>query len=311
MAHLRSALLLFAMVLPLSAANALPFDYKIPVAFDRKMKPRDVCGSMATARFYNLKNSSYSSNNRDCAPTVGRAFALTQRQKSIAIIDGKPDLDSYLARIKRRGSTDLDGESGSICGGGATSPFPTSFNALTPTFENDFTITYSLDGTLEARVAADIDSILNDYQIPQAVRDRLNADIRTTLAANKDKLVKFRAKFQEYQLPDATLTALEAATDGANPLAPCLTELRSGQWRIYRAVTGIRILEANSTENLENIVAATIAAQIKSKVATVNIIDLKAEISRKVITNVNAVERERFTVIGVSYWKSNRWSEIN
>jgi len=266
----------------------------VSVPVDRKISAKKVCGPLA---------------KRDCAPAVGSHFAFKKQYKTMPVdSSGNPQVMSYLGTIIRR-NAQLFGEPGAVCGGGSVSPFK-STDRSSPTFGNEVTLVYTLDQKSGIDFGADLKQAMLASGVPAAKADSLEAKIGLAVSRLKKATVRATAKFSEYQLTNAALRELDAATTSGR-LNSCLEEIIDGEWRIYQAVSGLYVSQGELDSDTQNTIIANLAAEVKTIENGADIARLKANFESVVTEKIKTATDPYFVAIGASFYRSPRHPKIN
>jgi hypothetical protein len=274
----------------------------VSVPVSRKLDANIACGPLA---------------NRGCAPSQGTAFALKKQYKIIEVnADTKePDYLSYVGTIVKRNMItpasgkefypDRLGDPGAACGAGVATPF-TADDVTKSVYSNSYKIEYELDQRAEGSFKADLAESLKTAGVPVSTIAAAKADIDAAASQLKKVKIVSTGTFRQVQLKASVLHSLEAS---ASPLGECFRELKTGDWRMYSAVSGIYVTEGTIDSNAKTNILAKLSASISERNGSA-IAGLDAALDRKVSERINASIEPYFAVIGVSYWISPRHPEI-
>jgi hypothetical protein len=270
----------------------------VTVPVNRKLDANVACGPLA---------------NRGCAPSQWTAFAFKKQYKIIEVdaATKEPDYLSYVGTIVQRNEAqkrdgkkfhpDRLGDPGAVCGAGEATPF-TATDLTKSVYSNSYKIEYELDQRAEGSFKADLIEALNAANVPDGIIAGAKADIDAAASQLKKVKIVSTGTLRQVQLKAATLHKLEASS---SPLAGCFQELKSGDWRLYSAISGIYVTEGTIDSNAKIVILANLAASISAKYKATPA-SLTTTLDRKVSETINASIEPYFAVIGVSYWISPR-----
>ncbi len=234
---------------------------------------------------------------------MGNALPLTQQYKTIeADTAGEPRLMSYLGTIVD--NRNRRGEPGATCGGGASSPF-TNEDRTQSTFSNTVELVYTLDQKTGFAIKADLTQAMVAAGVPVQITNNVQADLDASISQLKKQVVNATATLSEYQIKPEVLTELDAAEQQGR-FQRCLAELKSGDWRIYQAVSGFYVSEGRMDSSTTTTVIANLVARIKLTDPTVDTAKLSAGLNAVVTQRVKTAVRPYFVVVGVSFYDSPR-----
>lgn len=265
----------------------------VTVPVNRKVPVKQACGPLA---------------GRKCAPSMGIALPLTQQYKTIEVdVAGEPRLMSYLGTIVDR--KNRRGEPGAICGGGGTSPFKNE-DRTGSTFTNTIELVYTLEQKIDMGIKADLTQAMVAAGVPVQVTDRIQADLDASISQLKKQVVNATATLSEYQIKPEVLSELDAA-DNSGRLGKCLSELQTGKWRLYQAVSGFYVSDGRLDSTTTTTIIANLVARVKLTDPTVDTMKLSLGLNSVATQRIKSAIKPYFVVVGASFYNSPRYTSIN
>ncbi|MCZ8195658.1 MAG: hypothetical protein ACK5XZ_07505 [Hyphomonadaceae bacterium] len=238
---------------------------------------------------------------------MGVPLPLKRQYKTIETdAFGTPLIMSYLGAIVDKNNR--KGEPGAICGGGATSPFNVQ-DRTASTFSNTIELTYTLEQKTDMGIKADLTAAMVAAGVPVEVTDRIQADLETSIGQLRKQVVNATATLSEYQLKPEVLSELDSGQSGGR-LSSCLTELKTGTWRMYQAASGFYVSEGRLDSTTTNTIIANLVARVRLADPNTDTAALTASLSSVATQRIKTASKPYFVVIGVSFYDSPRHPEI-
>jgi hypothetical protein len=277
----------------ISIASLLSGCATVSVPVNRKVPVKQACGPLA---------------DRRCAPSMGNALPLTQQYKTIEVdVSGQPRLMSYLGTIVARDNR--RGEPGAICGGGAMSRF-TNEDRTASVFSNTIELVYTLEQKIDLGIKADLTEAMVASGVPVQITQRVQADLDASISQLKNQVVNATARLSEYQIKPEVLSELDASvTDGR--FQQCLAELRTGNWRLYQAVSGFYVSDGRLDSTTTNTIIANLVARVKLADPSVDAAKLSIGLNSVATQRIKTAIEPYFVVVGASFYVSPRHPMIN
>lgn len=248
----------------------------------------DVCGELS---------------GRKCAPSTGEYLLLTKSRKILEIDEkGKPLLTSYLGSVVTQQNR-LLGEPGAFCSSAASVAFDYS-DIAEATFSNSISINYTIASVYGGSVEADIAEAIEAANIPTEVSETISGDINAVAAKISSQKISADLKFQEYRIKNEVLRSLDAGGGDNLILKSCYEKLKTGNFRLYVALTGfdVQARSVNSTEIVA--LLASLSAKLRGQTDDDKVLAFEAALGQ--ITNkvIKTSTDRYFVVTALSLWRS-------